>query len=108
MKVGVKTVTVDTLNGIGIEWNAEVRRYPLTYCRGEVEPVRMAAPWCGYYGPVFRIADKPLNEVAGSVGKLGGYLGRLLNLAERYADLGSSELREIGQGAEIVQYRPAR
>ena len=106
MKVGIQTVAVDTLHSIGIERNAETDRYPLTYRRGEVESVCMAPPGCGDYTPVFRIVDKTLNEVGGRVGKQGRYVGRLLKLAERRAVLGSLELREIGQRAELVQNRP--
>lgn len=108
MKVGIQTVAVDTLHSVDIEWNAETDRYPLTYRRGEVESVCMAPPGCGDYTPVFRIVDKTLNEVGGGIGKQRRYVGRLFNLAERCAVLGSLELGEIHQGAEMVQDSPGR
>lgn len=82
MKVKLQTVAVDTLNGIGIERNPEARCCALTYRRGEVEPVCMTAPGRGDNTPIFRIVDKSLNEVGGSVGKESRNVGRLLNLAE--------------------------
>ena len=108
MKVRGQTVAVDALHRIGIEWYTEIVRDSLTYRRGKVEPVCMTAPWCRDYSPIFRIIDKTLNEVAGSVGKQCGYIGRLLNLAERYAALCASELREIHQGAELMNHSPGR
>lgn len=106
MKVGIQTVAVDTLHSIGIERNAETDRYPLTYRRGEVESVCMAPPGCGDYTPVFRIVDKTLNEVGGGIGKQRRYVGRVLYLAERCPALGTLELGEIHQGAELMQNRP--
>lgn len=108
MKVGIQTVAVDTLHSIGIEWNTESDRYPLTYRRGEVEPLCMAPPGCGDDTPIFRIVDKTLNEVAGGLGKQLGYIGRVLYLAERCPALGTLELGEIHQGAELMQNRPGR
>ena len=108
MKVGSQAVAVDTLNGIGIERNAESVRYALTYRSGEVEPVCMTAPGRGDDTPIFRIVDKTLNEVAGCLGKQSGSIGRVLYLAEWRSALGTLKLGEIHQGAEMVQDSPGR
>lgn len=82
MKVGIQAVAVNTLHRVSIERNAESVRNALTYRSGEVEPVCMTAPGRGDNTPIFRIVDKSLNEVGGSVGKESRNVGRLLNLAE--------------------------
>ena len=105
MKVRIQSVAVDTLNGISIEWNTESGRNSFTYRRGKVKSACMASPRCGDDTPVFRIVDKALNEVGGCIGKQCRYVRRLLKLAERCAVLGSLELREIDQRAELVDCR---
>lgn len=58
--------------------------------------------------PIFRIVDKTLNEVAGCLGKQSGGIGRVLYLAEWSSAIGTLELGEIHQGAEMVQDSPGR
>ena len=105
MKVRIQSVAVDTLDGIGIEWNAEGGRYSFTYRCGKVESDCIASPGSSDDTPVFRIVDKTLNEVGGRVSKQRRNVGRLLYLAERRAALGALELREIDQRAELVDCR---
>jgi hypothetical protein len=106
VKVGIEAVTVDTLHRVRIKRNAEAVGYALTYSRGKVEPVCMAAPGCGDDAPIFRIVDKTVYEVACSVCKQSGGIGRVLYLAEWRAVLCAPELGEINQGAELMENRP--
>ena len=108
MKVGIQTITVDTLDGIGIERNAESVRNMPAYRSGKVEPLCMTAPGRGDDTPIFRIVDKTLNEIAGSLGKERGSLGRVLDFTEWGACLGAPELREIYQGTKLMENRPWR
>lgn len=106
MKFRVKAIAVDTLNGIGVEWYAEPVRYLGADSRGQMKAIAVSAAWRGDDAPVFRIADKTTKEVASTHGKLAGYLGRLLNLAEWYSLLGAFELREVNERAEGVNSQP--
>jgi len=108
MKIRVEPIAVDTLNRVCIERYAESVADHLADGRGEMEPVRMSAPGRGYYGPIFRIIDKSQNEIARCIGKHLGDIGRLFNLAERYASLGALELREIYQIAELMNSSAVR